>query len=159
KIWVNRLLTKRRKLLKRLTKSAITLSFLLNACAYTCSNLGNDGLKFLNRLLPAVKCRWLISKKGFEDFYKTTRFRDILIEDSVGISVEDGTIWRLEQDIVSWIAFRKFLPDLLRKIVLGVFCFPVPMGDFEIIEQRPVWVDRPIAALKRGFFGKRPSVL
>jgi hypothetical protein len=58
----------------------------------------------------------------------------------VAVLPEDGAIWSLEEDIVSWVACRKFLPDLLRKIVLGVFCLPVPMGNFEIIEQRAVWV-------------------
>jgi hypothetical protein len=33
------------------------------------------------------------------------------------------------------------------------------MGDFEIIEQRTVWVQCLIATLQGGFFGKRPSAL
>src|SRR6266478_3281147 len=72
---------------------------------------------------------------------------------------QNGTIWRLEEDIVSWVACRKFLPDLLGKVIVGILRFPESMDDFEIIEQRTVWVQCPIATLEGVFFGQRPSVL
>lgn len=130
----------------------IAAPLLLDQLRQALADIGHPVLELGDGLLPGGVLLRAEGEEGLERLDQLRGVGQVGVERHAPVLPEDGTLGRLEEDIVARVAGRELALDLRGQVVVDILGFPVAVGEAEIVDQGAVDDDAFVTPRADGMF-------
>ena len=159
-VWVDRLAAFVQKLGEGGGEAAVALPLLPDQLRQAVPDVGHPLLELGDRLLPRRVLLRAVAEEHLQRLDQLRRVRQVGVQRQPPVLPQQRPLRRLEENVVARVAGRELALDLGRQVVVDVLGLPVAVRQPEIIDQRAVYDDAPVALRADGVFRhQRPAAL